>query len=414
MTTSKTLARRQFLQQTSALAVCSAVSSRLLWGQETSKPPPTADEFIRGKDKRLIVHNAKVGEIETPLTLLRETSITPKDRLFVRNNQVLPETLTTEGAKVGDWQIELAGLLDKPRTVRAADLAKLPQEQVELVLQCSGNGRANFAKTVKADGVQWKHGAMGNVNFKGVRLKTLLDHLGVNIKPEAKFIAAEGKDSPAKPGDADFEHSIRLADALNRSILALNMNGEAIPKVHGGPLRLITPGYYATMNVKWLSRLRFEAQESTNHHHVGRYRTPLKPIAPGSKFTSTLENSEPNWNMRIKSAIFAPLEGEKVSAKKVEVRGVAWNDGTAKIEAVEISTDGGSSWRQVELQRPKSPYAWHPWRLAVELPKGSQTILARAVDALGRSQPLDGSIAWNPAGYAWNGVDSVTVVVESA
>ena len=79
-----------------------------------------------------------------------------------------------------------------------------------------------------------------------------------------------------------------------------------------------------------------------------------------------------------------------------------------------VTTDGGSSWRRADLRRPKSPYAWHPWRLAVELPKGSQTILARAVDVLGRSQPLDGSIAWNPAGYAWNGVDSVTVVVDSA
>lgn len=414
MTTSKTLARRRFLQQTSALAVCSALRPRTTFGDDTKQATPTADEFIRGKDKRLIVHNAKVGEIETPLTLLREKRLTPKELLFVRNNQVLPETLTTDGAEVGDWQFELAGLVDRPQTVRAADLAKLPQEEVELVLQCSGNGRANFAKTVKAEGVQWKHGAMGNVAFQGVRLKTLLDHLGVNIKPESKFVAAEGKDSPAKPGDADFEHSIPLADALDRSILALDMNGEAIPKVHGGPLRLITPGYYATMNVKWLSRLRFEAQESTNHHHVGRYRTPLKPISPGSKFTSTLENSEPNWNMRIKSVIFAPLDGEKVSAKKVEVRGVAWNDGTAEIEAVEISTDGGKSWRRAEVKRPKSPYVWHPWSLAVELPKGSQTILARAVDALGRSQPRDGSIAWNPAGYAWNGVDSVTFVVDSA
>jgi sulfite oxidase len=414
MTTFKTLARRRFLQQTSAFAVCTALSSRRLWGEEAAKPLPAADAFIRGKDQRLIVHNAKVGEIETPLALLRETPLTPKELLFVRNNQVLPETLTTEGAEVGDWKLELAGLVDMPQTVRAADLAKLPQEEVELVLQCSGNGRAKFAQTVKAEGVQWKHGAMGNVKFKGVRLKTLLEHLGVNIKPEAKFIAAEGKDAPAKAGDADFEHSIPWADALDRSILALAMNGEALPKVHGGPLRLITPGYYATMNVKWLSRIRFEAQESTNHHQVGRYRTPLRPIAPGSKFTSTLVNSEPNWNMRIKSVIFAPLEGEKVSGKKVEVRGVAWNDGTAKIEAVEISTDGGRSWRRAGLQRPKSPYAWHPWNLAVELPEGSQTVLARAVDALGRSQPLDGSIAWNPAGYAWNGVDSVTIVVGSA
>ena len=167
----------------------------------------------------------------------------------------------------------------------------------------------------------------------------------------------------------------------------------------------------ATMNVKWVSRLRFEEQESTNHHHVGRYRTPLKRLEPGSKFTSTLANSEPNWNMRIKSVIFAPLEGEKLSAGKTEIRGVAWNDGTAKIDAVEVSTNGGNSWRRAEIKRPKSPFAWHPWSLELDLAKGSTTILARAVDALGRTQPLDGSVAWNPAGYAWNGVDSVTVAV---
>lgn len=214
---------------------------------------------------------------------------------------------------------------------------------------------------------------------------------------------------PAGPGTADFEHSIPLADALERSILALSMNGEPIPKVHGGPLRLITPGYYATMNIKWLNRLRFEDKESANHHHAQRYRTPLRPIPPGTKFTFTLANSEPNWNMRIKSVIFAPLDGEKLSAGRVDLRGVAWNDGGTRIEAVEVSTDRGNSWRRAKLERPESPFAWHQWSLSIDMPKGSQTILSRAVDALGRSQPLDGTIAWNPAGYAWNGVDSVTV-----
>ena len=167
------------------------------------------------------------------------------------------------------------------------------------------------------------------------------------------------------------------------------------------------------MNVKWLSRLRFEERESSNRHHAVRYRTPLKPIAPGSKFTATLENSEPNWKMRIKSVIFAPLEGEKIRAGKNEIRGVAWNDGTSRIDSVEISTDGGKIWRRAEIKRPKSPYAWHPWSLGIELPAGNATILAKATDAMGRTQPLDGTIAWNPAGYAWNGVDSVTVTVNA-
>ena len=176
-------------------------------------------------------------------------------------------------------------------------------------------------------------------------------------------------------------------------------------------MRLVTPGYYATMNVKWLTRLRFEEQESSNHHHAGRYRTPLTPIPPGSKFATTLDNSEPNWNIRIKSVIFSPVEGEGISAGKTVVGGVAWNDGSAKIEAVEVSVDGGRSWLRAELKPGPSLYAWHHWQLAIELMPGKRTILSRAVDSLGRCQPLDGSIFWNPAGYGWNGVDSVTAMV---
>ena len=117
--------------------------------------------------------------------------------------------------------------------------------------------------------------------------------------------------------------------------------------------------------------------------------------------------------MKVKSVIFAPLDGEKLRAGKLEVRGVAWNDGTSRIDSVEISSDGGKTWRRAEIKRPKSPYAWHPWSLGIELSAGKVTILARATDALGRTQPLDGTIAWNPAGYAWNGVDSVAVTVDA-
>lgn len=404
--------RRHFLQSTAATTVGAALAGHTAWADDASAKLPSADAFIAGKDPRLIVHNAKVGEIETPLVLLREERITPKALLFVRNNQVLPGTLTTDPAAAGKWRVELSGLIDKPRTVAVSELAKLPQDEHEVVLQCSGNGRAFFSRTAKADGAQWQHGAMGNVVFKGVPLQGLLDHLGAELDAEAQFVTAEGADKPDKAGAADFEHSLPLEDVLERSILALEMNGEPIPRVHGGPVRLVTPGFYGTMHVKWLSRLRFEAEESTNHHHAGRYRTPLRPIEPGSKFTSTLENSEPNWNMRIKSAIFSPREGEQVTAGKVTVRGVAWNDGTAQIESVEVSVDAGQTWRRAELTRPESPYAWHDWNLVLELSPGKQTILSRAIDVLGLAQPLDGSIYWNPAGYAWNGVDAVEVAVD--
>ncbi|MGE0610013.1 MAG: sulfite oxidase [Pirellulales bacterium] len=399
--------RRDFLHSAAAVAL----AARYAAAAEEQGRTAQADAFIKGKDARLIVHNDEVGELETPLELLREHAQTPKEVLFVRNNQILPGVLTTAPAEPGDWSLELAGLLDKPQSVALTDLARLPQEKVELVLQCSGNGRALFSRAAKTSGAQWQRGAMGNVVFQGVPLRVLLRHAGASPLDGARYLTAEGADTPGMEGAADFEHSLPLADALSRSIVALRMNGEPLPRVHGGPLRLVTPGFYGTMHVKWLTRLRFEESESTNHHHVGRYRTPLTRLSPGDKFSSTLENSEPNWQMRIKSVIFAPLDGDLLAAGRTTIRGVAWNDGTARIDGVEVSVDGGQTWRQAQLRRPDSPYAWHPWSIEADLPAGQQTILARATDALGRTQPLDGSIHWNPAGYTWNGVERIEVTV---
>lgn len=406
--------RRDFLQTTSqlTLALVAAAGVGSPHAARAADAMPRASEFIPGKDDGLIVYNAKVGEIETPLAALRQHRLTPKELLFVRNNQVLPGSLTLKPHSLADWVVEIAGLVDSPRKLRGEDLAKFEQVDVELVLQCSGNGRSKFAKALKADGVQWQNGAMGNVRFRGVRLKTVLDELGVRLKTDAKFVAGEGNDAPEKKDAPDFEHSLPLADALDRSLLVLSMNGEPLPAAHGGPVRLVTPGFYATMNVKWLSRLRFEANESDNYHHMPRYRTPKRAIEVGSKYTYSHDNSDPNWDMKIKSTIFAPLDGEIVSGGPVEIHGVAWNDGQARIESVEVSIDAGRSWRRAELERPSSPFAWHHWTLKVSLPPGPATIQSRAADALGRTQPLDGTVFWNAPGYAWNGVDEVRVTVQ--
>lgn len=401
--------RRQFVA-TSATAIVAASLQRRLIAQEPATT--TADVFIAGKDKRLIVHNAKTGELETPLNLLREHPITPKALLFVRNNQVTEDGLSLEPAKDADgWRVEISGDVERDAAITVGELKKLPQREVEMVLQCSGNGRTSFNKAAPVTGAPWRGGAMGNVVFGGVMLTDVLKHQGLKIDPEAKFLAAEGRDDSPKPDVDDFEHSLPVAAILQRTMLALTLNGEPLPNVHGGPVRLVTPGFYGTMHVKWLSKLRFEKAESPTYHHVGRYRTPLAPIAPGTKWESTLENSEPNWNMKIKSQIFSPLPSDEVRTGRVEVSGVAWNDGRAKIDAVEVSTDGGNTWRRATLTDPASPYAWHPWKIAVMLRSGQQTILSRAIDALGRAQPWDGAIAWNPAGYTWNGVDEVMIDV---
>lgn len=402
--------RRDFLRYTGA-----TVAATGLWngmGRTLCSAAHSSDgaaNLVVGKHAGLLVHNAGTLELETPLQLLREHAITPKSVLFVRNNQELPGTRTVEPFDGAGWTVEIAGLVEAPAAIPLVKLLRMKTVDVELVLQCSGNGRALFAGAAPVQGSPWTYGAMGNVRFAGVPLQAALENLGIRVLPAATFVTAQGKDAPASPGDDDFEHSIPLIDAMDRSLLALSMNGEPIPAIHGGPLRLVTPGYYGTMNIKWLSRLSFDPQESCNRHHLRRYRTPRQPIRPGSEFTSTLTNSEPNWRMRTKSVIFDPLEGDTVKAGAVPVRGVAWNDGTVRIDAVEVSSDQGQSWRQARLDVPGSPFAWYLWETTVTLGKGPRRIQVRAVDALGHTQPIDGTIGWNPQGYAWHGVHAVQV-----
>jgi sulfite oxidase len=399
------LDRRVFLKQSGAAVAAVAVAAG---DWPASGAEPNAASIVPIKDPRLIVHTAQPPVFETPYPLLAESQVTPTPLFFVRNCQQPPQVSARDA--LATWKIELAGLVNRPQTIDAAILRKLPQTEVEMVVQCSGNGRKLFSESAQTEGTQWLRGGMGNVRFTGVRLAALLDHLGVKAKPAARYLTAEGRDDP-RPGEMDFEHSLPLDETLCKSMLALGLNGQSLPVIHGGPVRLVTPGFYGTMHVKWVTRLRFDDKESDHTSHMPKYRTPLVPIPPGGPFQPTYTNSEPNWRMRLKSVVLSPSSGAKLSAGKVSVVGVAFNDGLARIESVLVSTDQGQSWQQAKLEVPESPYAWYRWRAAVKLSPGKHEIWSRAVDALGRSQPLDGSIFWNPRGYTWNGVEKIAVTV---
>ena len=109
--------------------------------------------------------------------------------------------------------------------------------------------------------------------------------------------------------------------------------------------------------------------------------------------------------------IFSPLPEDQPKAGAVEIKGVAFNDGTAPITSVEVSADGGKSSQAAEVAPPESPWAWYHWTAKASLAAGSNLLMARATDALGRTQPMDGLARWNPRGYEWNGVDRVEIVI---
>jgi sulfite oxidase len=367
-------------------------------------------DWIKGIDPRLEVMSAVPLVLSTPVKLLAAKRITDAKYLFVRNIQDLVEGMTMKPVPLEGWEIELTGLIHPYRVlIQAKDLLEMEQVECEMILQCSGNGRNEYGGI---QGTPWDQGGVGNVVFGGVPISAILEKYKISVDPQVTFITAEGHDLPMGLEKPDFEHSIPAKDVLERGMFALRLNGKPLPGIHGGPVRLAIPGLFGTMQVKWLARLRFETAESTNFYHATEYRVPHAIIPPGSKFRFTMDNSRPTWDIKLMSYILSPEEGAKLKAGPVTIRGVAYNDGKARIESVLVSLDRGKSWEPAEFDVPDSPYAWYDWKIKKRLAAGSYEIWARATDTLGRSQPLDGKIFWNPNGYEWTGIYKVTVTVK--
>lgn len=376
-----------------------------------------ASAIIKGKSPKMIVHNAKLGVMETPLELLREHRLTPKDILYNRTHFPVEgegawmATLAPAAPQaVKEWTIDVSGLVQRPKTLRVADLEKMDQVKRTSVMQCAGNGRSYYWAKAKTPGSGWKHGGMGNLTWEGVPVMPLIERLDLSPDPSVKFLTANGKDVPAVAGGADMIKSFPLAaPQLQDAILALRMNGEPIPTIHGGPVRIIIPGYYGNMNVKWLTHLALTPHETPSAIMQKTYRMPLRPVEPG-KFTTqdlTQENSNPTYGFAVMSVVFAPLAGQTVKAGNVALKGVAWNDGVVPLTEVRVSLDRGKTWLPTELDDANGPYGWYHWQTSVKLDAGAQEVWALAFDAWGRSQPLDGLTTWNPGGWDWHGVDRV-------
>lgn len=362
-----------------------------------------------GKDLGLRIITSDPLVLETPDSLLAASRVTPSSALFVRNHHGAKH-LEGMQSRAMSGDLELSGLIDKPIRYPLAELAKLPKTEVEMVLQCSGNFRFQFSKLSPIKGTPWNKGGIGNVRFAGVRIDEFLKASGVTLSKHAKYLTAEGSDQPEKTGQIDYEKSIPLDVAISRGILATELNGTALPTVHGGPLRLVVPGYYGNVQVKWLTKLRLELSETSNFFQIPDYRTPKLRIDPGAAIEYTFDNSDPNFDMKINSRIFAPGDGSMIAAgKMIDVRGVAWNDGLADLVAVELSKDQGSTWSSTRLAASAGPYAFREWSTTAQFGKGEHSLWIRAVDALGRIQPIDGGLFWNPGGYGWNAIEKIRV-----
>ncbi len=369
--------------------------------------------MIDGKTPWLTLHVPRPLQSETPLALLREARVTSKARLYVRNNQDLDGAMELNRGAEG-WRVTLAaagGGLE----LTLPDLRAYPQHETEMVLQCSGNSRGRFGGVSPVSGSRWQDGAVANVVFGGALLRDVLGDVFRGVAPDplkgARYLTARGAGTVHEDDLPPFERSVPLADVLDTALLALTLNGEPLPALHGGPVRLVLPGYYGVNNVKWSTRLSCDAEPTQNLYQTEKYRLPKNPLRPGDPFEATAENSVPSWRMKLKTLLWRPLVGETLRAGPIALGGVAWSDGRSRVVRVEVSCDRGVNWQGAALDSSESPYAWSAWSLTLPFTPGEHEVWVRATDDQGNTQPLHPDTGWNPAGYEWSSAERVRLSV---
>lgn len=310
---------------------------------------------------------------ETPLNE-SQSWVTPNRLFFVRSHYETPVI------EPQDWTLIVDGCIERHLEVNWDQLNALPQRSVFATLECAGNGRSFL--TPKVEGVQWRAGAVGHAEWSGVPLSYILQQAGV--KPDALEILFDGADTGTEAGhDAPlrFARSLPLEKAMHHdTLLATRMNGEPLDRDHGGPVRLLAPGWFGVASVKWLTRI-----EAIDTPFSGYFQSVKYTI---ERRTGAGTQAEIVGPMPVKSEIIRPADDSVLGVGTNRIFGAAWA-GDDAVAAVEVSVDGGESWHQAELIGPTAPFSWTLWEFLWEVAgAGATSLLSRAISKRGEVQPL--------------------------
>lgn len=366
-----------------------------------------AQSQIPGKDGRLIVLNDRPVNAETPAHLL-DDEVTPAERMFVRNNGLLPEY---QAESINDWRLAVGGeSCERPQTFSIPDLQReFTTVTLQLQLECAGNGRSEFRPP--ASGNQWSTGAIACPSWTGVRLRDVLRHCGV--RDDAVYVAYHGRDRHLS-GDPELDpisRGVPVAKAMEaESLIAWTMNDAPMPRLHGFPLRLVCGGWPGSVSGKWLSDIVVRNRVHDGEKMLGQsYRVPCRRVAPGSEVAD--EDMCIIGSMPVKSLVTYPRSGvQHAFGEPMQIRGHAWA-GDLSVRRVEYSIDFGQTWQRARLRRAVNRLAWQNWSASVHfLERGYYEIWSRASDETGRAQPMI-LPDWNPRGYLNNATHRIAVEV---
>lgn len=378
--------RRQFLVKGGALAgalatlgISESAVAQVTAGAETSNLPPNIPQWSKelgsptavpyGKPSKFetqAVRNLYPGLVEpmsaystSPLQEL-DGMITPNGLFYERHHAGIP-TIDPE-----QHRLMIHGLVDKPLIFTVDELRQFPAESHIYFIECSGNPSflPPWGKTAAEVA-----GLVSCAEWTGVPLKTVLREVGVD--PEASWIIAEGADG------ASMTRSIPMEKCLDDVLLVYSQNGERLRPEQGYPLRLFVPGYEGNTHIKWLRRLHVTNQAGYTREETAKY-TDLMDDGRAKKFTFVME---------CKSIITNPSGTHKLTRKGPhEMRGIAWS-GRGRISHVDVSTDGGNTWKEAVLQEPVLNKALTVFRAPFEWSGEELMLMSRAVDETGYVQP---------------------------
>jgi DMSO/TMAO reductase YedYZ molybdopterin-dependent catalytic subunit len=332
--------------------------------------------------------------------------LTPADRFFVRNHSGTPLI------DVRTWRLKLWGSglhgsppEDRPVEFSYEDLLGMRAESLTAFIECTGNGRSFFTSQQgqAVSGTPWRLGGVGVARWRGVRLSTVLERAGltgraVDLMPRG--LDAEFVDRGVNKGRV--RRPLPVAKALEDVLLAYEMNGRPLPPDHGFPVRLVVPSWVGISSIKWLGDIQVADTPLFSPWNTDYYRL-FGPDHPP-------EGSPPLTRVVLKSAFELPWQARLEAGRTHVLRGRSWS-GDGLVRRVEVSTDGGATWRRATPHGPRAARDWLSWEFRWTPGRtGSHVLMARATDEGGGTQP--DTVSTNTLGYLFGAVvrHPVTVV----
>jgi sulfane dehydrogenase subunit SoxC len=373
--------RRRFLKHTAALAgVAAGAGAGAEWaarGQSAPAQGAAAQGAVRFETQEahhgdLLRRGARMSvDHITYYTPLQEYGgiITPARLHFVQYHAShFPEI------DADQHRLTIHGLVDRPLSFSMDDLKRLPSVSRVHFVECHANsspmihnqGNANMGLPV-----QFVHGMASCSEWTGVPLSVLLNEAG--LQQGASWLMMEGADA------GKFSHYLPLGKALDDVFVAYGQNGEPLTPEQGYPLRMMTPGWEGPFSVKYLKHIKVVDQPYHNFNGSMNHSIPREDIGGKARWY--------HFQWATKSVITRPSAGlEPLRKGYVQITGLAWSGGGA-ITKVDVSTDGGRTWKEAKLQTPVHTKAHTRFTFDWAWNGEEAVLMSRCTDDQGDVQP---------------------------